>query len=241
MKVYIYLITATLFLMGCKDETPSSKKTQPISTAIVMLDNEGIYATGHKILLSQKIELKKGREIDFYLIDGSTVNLTGPITGELQNLIKIDSSATKWSIAAIDLLSKQNNESHALTIRSGDNTSKNWLAHAIPVPFKGTFCINEKIAPILFRPGISSNDLHFQITNGDKATKLKIPAGENSVIKWPSNFPHTGEFSLKNKGWFNTPKFIVKVVDFNNIQGVLEAGCSYHLTKIKNLVHTTPK
>lgn len=205
-----------------------------IATAMVMLDNMRVLSSGREIVLGETFELEKGREVDFYLEDGSTITLKGPVSGTLGDLLEIDSGAERWAKLSIDALSRSGNEGHIMTVRSNGEAVL-WRPSAIPVPFDGVFCVATDITPSLYRPGTTSRALEFDISNGKNRASLSLSAGTNTEIPWPESLSQTGDFEFDNPAWFSENRFSLVRVEALEKVALAKAGCTYHLEKMKQL------
>lgn len=234
------LIGAALLLSACggdDDQTAVSAKFDKVysGTAMVMIDSARTLAPGSDIPLNEKFELQDGREVDFHLADGASVTLKGPVAEKLGALLETDTRVERWTKMSADVLNKSTNESHVLTVRSGGDVEVVWLPFAVPVPFKGHFCIPAEAALTLYRPGTSADSLRFELSNGEQTVPLEIETGENVEVAWPENLPSDTELEFLNPAWFGENTFrIIRLPSADKVS-LAKAGCTYHLEKMKNI------
>ena len=229
----------TLLLAGCSgndDNTGGDVRPDIVysGTAMVLLDSSRILVSGTDVALEDMLELQTGRQVDFHLSDGASVTLTGPVSGKLGTLLEMDTQIERWARMSVDLLNKSANEGHVLTVRSGVEDVI-WLPFSVPVPFNGNFCVPDDTKPTLYRPGTSSTNLNFELTDSSNTIPLFIEAGTNVEIDWPEELSLKAELEFVNPAWFDKNTF--KVVEIPKLDRVslAKAGCTYHIEKIKIL------
>lgn len=233
MKTLLAGIFILLFL-GASLSVQSQEITRS-DIAQIVSDNEYEYGVGDAILLTQVVELKEGREIYYLLPNGTPVLLEGPIKGILGELLKSDTLGKRWKVILSDILSKKGNESHVLMVR-GNSGPMQWNPDAVPIPFKGKFCLGPDSELSFFRPGTSPIETEFTVTSLNKSKFISVPSGKNVYVTWPQGLETTGSFKIAHPAWFDEYSFVVVRVESMNIENLVAARCSYHLEKLKHLI-----
>ena len=230
------LMIVVLFLGSCGESGNNRAAVTYSGTAMVLLDSSRSLEQGSDISLDKFIELEEGRTVEFHLVDGSSVRLTGTASGKLGDLLETDERIERLTKISIDMLTKADNDEHVLVVRSGADEAV-WPPFSVPVPFKGNFCLLPDMPLKLYRPGNSINSLKFNLTSGGETISLNIQAGKNAEISWPRNLPLEGNFTMTNSGWFEKHIFTVVQLDKFDRVSLAKSSCSYHLDKINQVVH----
>lgn len=231
-----YFVLTALLLSACGEaatETQQTASEQIVyqGKAMVMLDSLRKLPAATSLDLNSTLDLADGREVDFHLTDGSTVTLRGPTSGKLGKLLEVDGTLEKWTKSAIDVLNKSANEGHVMTVRSGSERA-DWIPTAISVPSGYKYCIQAGTRPSLYTLGETSSATDFDLVSSETSVPLSIPEGKNSKINWPEDFPISGNFEFKKKGWYSG-EFSITELEVFDFPSLAKAGCTDQLSKFR--------
>lgn len=208
---------------------------------LVALDNHYKLVSGHKLSPKQFIYLDKGRKLDLHLPDDRTVEIEGPASGKVEDLIKGRSSRMEWLSDLKATVFRQTNDRHVMVTR-GNKAVELWRPNSIPVPFSGVFCVEKKSELVFYRPGLSEHSLTIKVKHGVLSKEIYFPAGVDIEVEWPSDLNEIGEFELSHRAWSvgHRPtryKFKIIRLETMSVRSLAKAGCTYHLKNIKRFTH----
>jgi len=232
-KIYGLLISLLTYGISVASVAHDSKLSK---NALVVLDSEYIYPTGHQLSLNQFISLACDRELDLQLPDGTTAVLKGPANGKVESLLKGKARIKTWASDLKATLLRKSNDKHVLITR-GNGIVELWRPSSIPVPFSGNFCIQDSTSLSFFRTGKAEDSLSVEIKSSSGPTILHFPNGNDVEISWPDGLATTGQFELKHSAWFGEYRFEVLILQSMDVGSLARAGCSYQLKTFKRFAN----